>query len=393
MPHRTALIVDDSLTVRRILRRILTEAGFSLCEAQNGDEAYDLTLAKRPDIVISDINMPVVDGWDFLWRVRKHPTLGTQPFIFLTARSEASDRQRGLDLGADEYVTKPFSADELLGAVQRVLDRPPRRAQVRITDTASISGNLSAWSLPDLIQSLAASEKTGTLFIESGEEQATLELVDGDPRGACCRGKKGPKALRSLLTVSEGAFRFVDDRVDATQPPTLSGNALKLLIDATSINEEMEALRRELGAGPWKLNIDRDLCLWAASDATDSELEALTALSIHRALDPVVDDERVKDRVALELIRRLWNRKELQAVPSAPPQAPGAQARLILSRDLCLWAASDAPDEHVQILDALAHHRSAAQAAQHLSVDPRAVERLEAWLRSNGHLQPEGGTP
>jgi DNA-binding response OmpR family regulator len=116
------LIVDDEPAIVRLVRDYLERAGFDVSTAANGEEALRLFTRERPDLVILDLTLPLMDGLDVARAMRR---AGDVPIIMLTARTEEADRVAGLELGADDYVTKPFSAREIVARVRAVL----RRAQ------------------------------------------------------------------------------------------------------------------------------------------------------------------------------------------------------------------------------------------------------------------------
>lgn len=115
------LIVDDEVGVRELLTDALSLGGYDTLEAKDGMSALTLIRKNKPDLLIIDINMPIMDGFELLERVRESKNL--VPAIMLTARKDRTDVSRGLRLGADDYVTKPFGLEELLLRVQAVLRR------------------------------------------------------------------------------------------------------------------------------------------------------------------------------------------------------------------------------------------------------------------------------
>jgi two-component system OmpR family response regulator len=115
------LVVDDEATIRELLAGSLRFAGYEVATAASGTEAVRAAAAARPDLILLDVMMPDGDGFEAVQRLRD----GNQdvPVIFLTARDEVSDRVNGFALGADDYVTKPFSLDEVLARIRAVLKR------------------------------------------------------------------------------------------------------------------------------------------------------------------------------------------------------------------------------------------------------------------------------
>ena len=118
----TIMVVDDALTVRELQRSIFEHAGYRVLVAANGEEALTRMAEERPDLVLTDIEMPVMDGFELTERIRAHPSLSTVPVIILTSRGSDESRRRGLDAGADGYIVKSgFDQNALLSAVERLL--------------------------------------------------------------------------------------------------------------------------------------------------------------------------------------------------------------------------------------------------------------------------------
>ena len=114
------LVVEDELKIARLVRDYLQQAGFDVVEAADGRTALTLARAERPDMIVLDLGLPEVDGLDVTRRLRAESAV---PIIMLTARSEESDRIVGLELGADDYIVKPFSPKELIARIRAVLRR------------------------------------------------------------------------------------------------------------------------------------------------------------------------------------------------------------------------------------------------------------------------------
>jgi CRP-like cAMP-binding protein/CheY-like chemotaxis protein len=120
---QTILLIEDHQVIRDNTAELLQLAGYAVHTAENGELGVKLALAERPDLVICDIMMPVLDGYGVLQIFNQNPQLAGVPFIFLTAKTERADLRHGMALGADDYLTKPFVKAELLSAVQGRLSR------------------------------------------------------------------------------------------------------------------------------------------------------------------------------------------------------------------------------------------------------------------------------
>ncbi len=121
----TILVVDDDPGIVKVVRAYLEQAGFRVLVAQDGKRAMQIARHEKPDLVILDLMLPEMDGWDVCRALRKESDV---PVIMLTARVEDTDKLIGLELGADDYVTKPFSPRELVSRVRAVLRRVQGRA-------------------------------------------------------------------------------------------------------------------------------------------------------------------------------------------------------------------------------------------------------------------------
>jgi two-component system KDP operon response regulator KdpE len=137
------LVVDDEPRMTRFIRMNLELEGYRVIEAHNGLEALDKVRTNLPDLIILDVMMPELDGFETLEMLRE---ISNVPVIMLTVRSDEEDKVRGLELGADDYVTKPFGARELASRVKAVLRRiqspaRPEQAVLRIDDRLSVDFN------------------------------------------------------------------------------------------------------------------------------------------------------------------------------------------------------------------------------------------------------------
>lgn len=115
---RRLLVIDDHDDIRENIAEILTLAGYEVFTAENGKRGVETALREKPELVICDIMMPELDGYSVLHLLRKNESTLDTPFIFLTARTERTDFRKGMEMGADDYITKPFDDIELLNAIE-----------------------------------------------------------------------------------------------------------------------------------------------------------------------------------------------------------------------------------------------------------------------------------
>jgi len=131
-PQITVLIVEDSLIQAELLRRVLAREGYLITLAKDGAEGLAVARKALPRIIVSDITMPVMDGFEMCRAIRQDAALKDTPVILLTMLTDAGDVIQGLNAGADYYVTKPFNEQYLLSRIKAILTEPPRRSEERI---------------------------------------------------------------------------------------------------------------------------------------------------------------------------------------------------------------------------------------------------------------------
>ena len=150
------LLIEDNNEIRENTAEILELAGYKVRTAENGKIGVELALEHKPDLIICDIMMPVLDGYGVLHLLNKNPELTGIPFIFLTAKAERSDFRKGMEMGADDYITKPFNDIELLNAVESRLKKTELLAKNFNADADGMQQMLHEFSGKDPLKDLAA---------------------------------------------------------------------------------------------------------------------------------------------------------------------------------------------------------------------------------------------
>jgi two-component system alkaline phosphatase synthesis response regulator PhoP len=145
VPKKTILMVDDQMSVRTLVREYLTEEGYRVVVASNGKEALYAARQQKPDLILLDIMMPEMGGYDF---IRAHRKKHNTPIILLTAKLDETDKVLGLELGADDYVTKPFGMRELVARIRAVLRRAEQQAvQADVLRVGDLMLDREAWKV------------------------------------------------------------------------------------------------------------------------------------------------------------------------------------------------------------------------------------------------------
>ena len=200
MPARL-LVVDDDPQIIRLLQAYLEQAGFVVLTAPEGETAWQLIRRERPDLVILDLMLPKRDGWDITRRVRADEHLAGMPIVLLTARVADSDKMEGFDLGADDYITKPFNALEVVARAKAVLRRAKGQPlQPHILEVRGLRLDLDEHS----------ARLDGQALVLTPTEFALLRTLLEAPGRAFTRGELIDRALGFQF---EGLERTLDSHI------------------------------------------------------------------------------------------------------------------------------------------------------------------------------------
>lgn len=231
MATRTILVVDDEPEIVQIVRDYLERNGFRVLIAYDGRNAIRLARQERPDLLILDLMMPEVDGLDVVRMLRTDSMTNSLPIILLTARVEETDRLIGLELGADDYITKPFSPREVVARVRAVLrrvERPQEPTAVFHAGTLTIDRQRRTVRLNDVPIDLTAKEFdlleilirepgrpfTRTQLLELAYDVAYAgfdRTVDAHIKNLRRKIEPDPRQPRYILTVYGVGYKFTED--------------------------------------------------------------------------------------------------------------------------------------------------------------------------------------
>jgi len=181
------LLVEDNDEIRENTREILELANYQITTAANGKEGYAMALTETPDLIICDIMMPVLDGYGLLHLVSKNENLKGIPFIFLTAKTERGDFRKGMEMGADDYITKPFTDIELMNAIESRLNKIKFQKE-RASATQSLNDFYEEIKNEDALEKLTKSDtinlykKKQNIYSEGNYPHGLFYLISGKIR-------------------------------------------------------------------------------------------------------------------------------------------------------------------------------------------------------------------
>jgi mutual gliding-motility protein MglA len=242
---RTVLIADEDAAFRRYLAMPLVAQGFTVYEAADGSAAWQLAVQNRPWMILADVSMPEVDGFEFCRRIRSHPLLARMPLLFISGSDRYKDRYRALQIGADDFLTKSMPIRELLMRIQLLMTRysdladsgeqKPGAAEV----AGAFQGRIEMFGAPALLQMCAQGRLTGlfTALAEDGANTATvMGFREGDIVSATAGTATGAEGVYAFLGWEKGSFRFTPGDPGRGEP--LAQSVEHLLLEGCRLLDE-----------------------------------------------------------------------------------------------------------------------------------------------------------
>jgi DNA-binding response OmpR family regulator len=331
MATPTVLVVDDSRAILATMKEALGAAGFRVLTADDGDRAISLIMGEKPDLIISDIQMPNLDGFFLCQLLKARPETRNIPFMFLTALDGVPKRLKGLEMGADDYIPKPFDRDEVVLRVRNLLSRTGGAAAPPATK-GPVAGSVTDTPLADLLQMMSLDEKTarislirggGSAGAPSDEREArrfgeTGEIVvSGDRVLAATAGRQiGLKAVFRLFTWTHARFSLEE----LAAPPAAAGPGLgdveELTMTALFQRIEHDQALAELGGE------DAEYGEWPEHEVLESQIDAngkyvMLLVQRHKRIGEVCEQSGLTDVVTLQALSQLRQLGVLQRLDSA----------------------------------------------------------------------------
>ncbi len=248
MSKDLVLMVDDELDNRVMMRYFLESWGYEVELAANGEEALKKVGAKRPALVLLDLEMPVMDGFETCHRLKEDPRTEHIPVIMFTGLESTSDKVKGIRRGADDYVVKTVDPEEIQARIEMILRRSrryePAPGPDKDSSDAVLSGSLEEKSFPEAFQLAMAYGQSGTLVLRSGDKDGRVYLSDGVVIHAVAASLSGEEAFYELALWSKGSFSYIVGEVPSEQSIRKSGTSL--LMEATRRMDEWNLISSKI---------------------------------------------------------------------------------------------------------------------------------------------------
>ncbi|MFI5339928.1 MAG: TIGR02266 family protein [Candidatus Methylomirabilales bacterium] len=301
------LVADDDPLSLQVMRDSLANLPATILEARDGEEAIRLAKSEDPDLILLDVMMPRLDGFQVAALLKKDPATVEIPVIFVSALGAPKDKVRGLNLGAEDYLAKPMHPEELQARVQMVL----RRIQPSRRDVPMASGQLAAMNLPSLIQMLEGERRTARLLLTHGDARGEIVFEEGKITRASQGNRKGNAALYQLLTWPGGTFQMAPPDASSQAGGTVDAPIQALLLEGKRRLDETPGLQAGLGDPSTRMDVPAPLRAAIQGQARPEAVAVLALLDGTCNLDQILAQSPVDDWATLKILDSLRRSRAL----------------------------------------------------------------------------------
>ncbi len=307
MAKKQLLLVDADPRSVRVLEVSLKKSGYSVTTASDGADALAKIELSAPDLILSDTRLPRLDGYELVRRMKDKPEHAHIPVVFLTSQKSIEDKIRGLELGVEDYLTKPIFVRELIARVNLLL---ARRTQERMATAmpmsrrTRLSGSLEDMGVVDLLQTFEISRKTGVGKIGNGRRECRIYFRDGKVVDAELGRLRGEEAVYRALIWTTGTFEVEFCPIDREDiiPTSTQG----LLMEGMRRVDEWGRLLEQLPPLATIFDVDHEQLVERLNEIPDDLNGIMRLFDGKRTLLDVIDDSPFEDLSTLSTITKLF---------------------------------------------------------------------------------------
>ena len=316
MAKQHLLLVDGDPKNLRIMEVSLKKAGFSVTTATDGKDALQKIQISPPDLVLSDTRLSEMDGFELCRRLKSDELLRHIPFVFLTSQKAVEFKVRGLEMGGEDYLTRPIYMKEIVTRARMILQKAEKERFERRETRGGFSGSLSDLGVVDLVQTFEVGRKTGHIRLD-GERSGTIYFRDGRVIDAELGRLAGENAFYRMLNTFEGSFEVQFVPVD--RPERIEVSTQGLLLEGMRRLDEWGRMLEQLPPLETVFEIDYRQLAERLSEIPDEVNGLLRLFDGRRSLARVVDDSDFEDLAALGIISKLYFEGLVREAGGTPP--------------------------------------------------------------------------
>jgi CheY-like chemotaxis protein len=314
------LLVDGDAKSLRVMEVSLKKAGFQVTTAIHGKDALEKVEISLPDLVLAETRMPEMDGFELCKVLKGDDRVRHIPFVFLTSQKAVESKVKGLETGAEDYLTKPIYIKEVVTRVRMILAKVEKERFEKKEQRAGFSGNLSDMGVVDLVQTFEIGRKTGTIQI-LGDRQGTVFFKEGRVIDAELGRLRGENAFYRMLNTFEGQFEVSFAVIE--RPERIEVSTQGLLMEGMRRLDEWGRMLEQLPPLETVFELDYPSLAERLAEIPDEVNGLLRLFDGRRTLQRVVEDSDFEDLAALGIISKLYFEGLIKEVGT--PAAGGAR--------------------------------------------------------------------
>jgi CheY-like chemotaxis protein len=303
MAKQHLLLIDGDVKSLRVMEVSLKKAGFQVTTAINGKDALEKVEISPPDLVLSEVKMPEMDGLELVHLLKSDERFRGIPVVFLTNQKAVESKVKGLELGAEDYLTKPIYIKEVVTRLRMILQKVEKERADKKEQKAGFSGGLADMGVVDLIQTFEIGRKTGMIRIEA-DRVGCVYFKEGRAIDAELGRLKGEHAFYRLLNTFEGQFEVSFAPVD--RPERIEMSTQGLLMEGMRRLDEWGRMLEQLPPLETAFELDFQALAERLAEIPDEVNGLLRLFDGHRTLARVVDDSEFEDLAALGIVSKLY---------------------------------------------------------------------------------------
>ena len=303
MAKQHLLLVDGDAKSLRVMEVSLKKAGFQVTTAVHGHDAVEKVQISPPDLVLCETRMPEMDGFELCKVIKTDERFRHIPFVFLTSQKAVESKVKGLEQGAEDYLTKPIYIKEVVTRVRMILTKVEKERIEKKEQKAGFNGNLSDMGVVDLVQTFEIGRKTGVIRL-GGERTGAIYFREGRVTDAELGRLRGENAFYRMLNTFEGQFEVSFAPVERADRIEVSTQGL--LMEGMRRLDEWGRMLEQLPPLETIFELDYDQLADRLAEIPDEVNGLLRLFDGRRTLAKVVDDSDFEDLAALGIISKLY---------------------------------------------------------------------------------------
>ncbi|MBL9038094.1 MAG: response regulator [Archangium sp.] len=303
MAKQHLLLVDGDAKSLRVMEVSLKKAGFQVTTGANGKDALEKVQISPPDLVLAETRMPEMDGFELCKVLKGDDRFKHIPFVFLTNQKSVESKVKGLEQGAEDYLTKPIYIKEVVTRVRMILAKVEKERIERKEQKNGFAGNLSDMGVVDLVQTFEIGRKTGTIRLE-GDRSGSITFKEGRVIDAELGRLRGENAFYRMLNTFEGTFEVSFVPVDT--PERIEMSTQGLLMEGMRRLDEWGRMLEQLPPLETVFELDYTQLSDRLAEIPDEVNGLLRLFDGRRPLAKVVDDSDFEDLAALGIVSKLY---------------------------------------------------------------------------------------